>query len=52
MRTLAALGVLAAATLGGDRVDEIRWLSSKAAIEKAKDKKTARWLLVYKEWPR
>ena len=52
MRTLAAIGVLTAATLAGDRIDEIKWLSSKAAFEKAKDKKTARWILVYKEWPR
>jgi len=50
MKTAALAAILLAAT--GDRIDEIKWMSSKEAFEKARDEKTARWVLVYKEWPR
>jgi hypothetical protein len=50
MKTVILGGLLLAAA--GDRIDEINWMSSKAAFEKARDEKTARWVLVYKEWPR
>ena len=46
-----ALGILLSMALG-DRIDEIPWMTSKAAFEKARDPQTARWVLVYKEWPR
>ena len=36
----------------GDGIDEIKWMSSKDAFEKAQKKETARWVLVYKEWPK
>ncbi|MHC4549471.1 MAG: hypothetical protein ACYTEZ_11920 [Planctomycetota bacterium] len=52
MRTLGILSLLAVAATAGNRIDEIKWLSSKEAFRKAKDPKTARWVLIYKEWPR
>ena len=52
MRTLLFLCLPAALVAAGDRIDEIKWLSAKEAFRKAKDKKTKRWVLVYKEWPR
>ena len=55
MRTgLAALAVtfLLTAAGPGDRIHEIKWLSSKEAFKKANDKETARWVLLYKMWPR
>jgi hypothetical protein len=50
VKTLALGAILLAAT--GDRIDEIKWIPSTQAFQKAKDEKTARWVLIYKEWPR
>ena len=50
MRTLLLGTLLVAAT--GDRIGEIRWMSSTEAFQKAKDSSPARWVLIYKEWPR
>ena len=50
MRKLALLTLLVPFAFAGDCVDEIKWLKSKEAFEKAK--KTKQWVLVYKEWPR
>ena len=52
MRRIALVGLLAVAATAGDRIDEIEWLSSKDAFRKAKDPKTSRWVLIYKEWPK
>ena len=49
MRALVPLCLLSVA-LAGDRIDEIKWMSSKDAFAKAK--KSKKWVLVYKEWPR
>ncbi|MBI4565401.1 MAG: hypothetical protein HY716_11970 [Planctomycetes bacterium] len=51
MKTMLWLG-MAAAVAAGDRIDEIKWMSSEEAFEKAQDEKTSRWVLIYKEWPR
>ena len=50
MKSVALGAFLLAAA--GDRIDEIKWMSSKEAFEKARDEKMARWVLIYKEWPR
>ncbi len=52
MKTLAAVAFAAVLAWRGDRIDEIKWLTSKDAFDKAKDEKTKRWVLVYKEWPK
>ena len=46
------LSTMLAGPIPGDRIDEIKWLSAKEAFAKAADAKSARWVLVYKEWPR
>lgn len=51
MRTLGLLLLLGATAGAGKNIDEIKWMSSKDAFKKAKDPKTSRWVLVYKEWP-
>ena len=50
MKTVA-FGALLLAALG-DRIDEIKWMPGKEAFDKARDPNTARWVLIYKEWPR
>jgi hypothetical protein len=52
MRTLGLLLLLGAVSGAGEKIDEIKWMSSKDAFKKAKDPKTSRWVLIYKEWPR
>jgi hypothetical protein len=50
MREFIAVAVLTA-LFGGERIEEIKWLSAQTAFENANDPKAPRWVLIYKEWP-